>query len=174
MIKLPEDDYHEVACLIQYLYTGDFALGSTDERPEPYKGDQSGQFAARVYVLADKYQIEGLKTVAAHKIIGLCNDQLLVRAFLKAAQVIYDNTASSDQIFRKQFKEAIKEVFIVKGGEQGDLAAAIKEILTGGGEIAFDIFDAQRAALFLPPPISTPLVDRSRVPAPPLAHPRPW
>ena len=148
MIKLPEDDYHQISCLIQYLYTGDFDIGSTDGRPEPYMGNQSGQFAAHLYILADKYQVPGLKSAASHKIISLCRGKLPIRAFLKAACVIYENTAVSDQDFRKQFKAALKGIFKERGADLGDLAVAIKGVMMEGGEVATDIFEAQREALF--------------------------
>ena len=153
-IKLPEDGFHETACLIQFLYTGDFDEGhfpySRDDflsRPDSDWVFEICQFAARVYVLADKYQIEGLKLATTDKIMS-CTKSSDSRALFQAGRIIYEKTSTSDQIFRKQFKDQIGYVFEEKMdvGSAG-LAAVITEMLMAGGNMALDIFEAQRAAL---------------------------
>lgn len=149
LIRLPEDDYDEVAWLIQYLYSGVLDLGSLDMSacPGTYASHRrKNNVVAGLYLLADKYQVEGLKIVAAGRLIELFWEHDSCHAFqclIDVARLIYGKTGPSDQVFRKQFRAAMTKSF--KAGNA--LSEVMRGILLAGGEIAVDIFEAQRVAM---------------------------
>lgn len=76
-IELPSEDIDAVGCFLEYLYTGDYfprkvpGQRQLEHDPSLPKVDESGEQLlkhARVYTLAEKFQVPNLRTLASSKI----------------------------------------------------------------------------------------------------------
>lgn len=93
---------------------------------------------AKIYIIADKYDIDPLKIMAAsryQKALGFGWDD---SAFLRTVELIYDNTVESDRLLRDVVARYIND----------HLAALLKqkefiELMKEHGELALDIVTLQ-------------------------------
>jgi len=118
-IELKDDDPEIFDKVLSYLYRGNYqpymphaSLRPGNNSPSaksvvPWSttglDDKYAMDSAMVYIMADKYQLHGLKKVAVRKINGL--QPLSHDAFLKISSCIYAAVPESDRIFRDFFIE---------------------------------------------------------------------
>lgn len=130
-IDLPSDDPNIVAHLIQFLYTGDFNDQSTLEHVV-----QGSRMLActKAYIMADKFNVPGLKTLAATKFTTAIATEWNTEGLSTAIELIYNQIPENDRILKdvvlKVISEHVKELV-----DRGEFASLCK----ADGEIAFDI-----------------------------------
>jgi speckle-type POZ protein len=116
-IDLPEDEPSIVNAMLQYLYTFDYNY-AVDEKQDPLAVAH-----AKVYALADKYDIGPLKTVAGTKFKAAAELLAETPHFLQAIRLVYETTPSEDRGLRDITVEVSKECFshLLKDPEFDDL-----------------------------------------------------
>ena len=128
-VRLPEDDADDFGCILEYLYLMDYAMDLED--PDVFDR------LANVYILAEKYQMEPLKSLTVKKFRnGLTSSQ---GAFFRVAQAIYQDTPDSDRIFRSYFAATAPEILLKLSADQFPV---VRGIIQEGGILAVDIFEA--------------------------------
>ncbi|KAL8923442.1 MAG: hypothetical protein Q9172_003139 [Xanthocarpia lactea] len=101
-IKLPEDDPEVIRALIQYLYTGNFHDFGTIKSGRGSKG--AGSQLARLYVTAEKYQLQVLKELVLSKFGSVLDPEERPIDFLCMAESMYEITPDTDTLWRNFFK----------------------------------------------------------------------
>ncbi|KAL8855318.1 MAG: hypothetical protein Q9178_008032 [Gyalolechia marmorata] len=101
-IKLPEDDPEVIRALIQYLYTGNFHDFGTIKSGRGSKG--AGSQLARLYVTAEKYQLQVLKELVLSKFGSVSDPEERPIDFLCMAETMYENTPDTDTTWRTFFR----------------------------------------------------------------------
>jgi hypothetical protein len=164
---MPDDDPNTVKRLIDYMYTNDYADGrelattpwvnspspgnTKNQNEKEPKGAQSPKFYwpanmedfqcllhnAEVYVIGDKYDVEGIKQLALAKYKTAVAVYWNSASFVASLRLMYEETRETDS--------AMKDIAIKAAGEhvhslvdRGEFVALYKE----NGEIAFDILKA--------------------------------
>ncbi|KAI0996794.1 hypothetical protein K3495_g11389 [Podosphaera aphanis] len=89
---------------LEYLYTGDYSdkISTTKLTDDPRL-----LIDVRVYALADKFSIEGLKTLSEIKFEKRIQDCQMDSAFITCVREVYKNTHSADSEMRHVVVEAI-------------------------------------------------------------------
>ena len=130
-LVLEHDDPAAVECMIHFLYSGDYDDDCTDE----YSSLMSH---VRVYALAEKYDIEGLKRLAA-VIFDEIAEGLMCEEFPAIVAAVFETTPSGDRGLRDVVSricaDHIDEVLTNENW---------KETLATNGEIALSIFKLAR------------------------------
>ncbi|KAH7371886.1 hypothetical protein BKA64DRAFT_689686 [Cadophora sp. MPI-SDFR-AT-0126] len=123
-IELPNDELPVVAAMMRYLYTGNYideagrSNGPITGMPEstaeaispradpdamPTDEDDTGLpllFNVKVYIMADIYDLPGLKTLAKKKFEKAATICWNTPLFTAAAKKLWENTVSSDRMLR--------------------------------------------------------------------------
>ncbi|KAH7625221.1 hypothetical protein SMAC4_12941 [Sordaria macrospora] len=112
-IDLPEDDPRLVHIMVHYLYHFDYDVQLQQERSgfdglemDGYGTNVNGPVAdtllthAKIYALAEKYLVRGLKAVALRKFKAAATVSLDIDDFLGAALVVYESTIEDDRGLR--------------------------------------------------------------------------
>lgn len=114
IVNLPEDIPDAVEMMMHYFYHLDYpckAFWESEKRnhvQDPGASDWSSIFSlklglalhAQVYALAEKYAIEGLKSVALEKFKKDAESNWSSQVFLDAAKIVYTSTVGSDRGLR--------------------------------------------------------------------------
>lgn len=89
---------------------------------------------AEVYVLAERYAVDGLKKLALEKFKNACRREWNARAFIAAARTAYDGTRESDVQLRESVVEAMyrNRIALLKD-------AGCKEKLQDMGHLMYDL-----------------------------------
>lgn len=132
-IDLPEDGADEVGRLLEYLYARDY--GSTDSEKDILVDE-----LASMYILAEKYQLEHLKTLTVCKIQ---DKNPIPETFFTVGHRIYENTPESDQTFKKYSLDKAPTCIAYMGKSGAD---RVRELMLPGGLFAADVFQAQGQA----------------------------
>jgi hypothetical protein len=140
-IDLPDDDPGAVGAMISYLYCPDYQNGidSSTVGEDPADFIQAPETCpelvahARVYILAEKYLIGGLKTLALRKFTTSVHDHFNVDSFLQAMEEVYSTTLESDK--------GLRDIIIRTLYQQRHLLdrKEIQVILKDLGEATFDL-----------------------------------
>ncbi|KAI9877061.1 MAG: hypothetical protein M1830_004911 [Pleopsidium flavum] len=163
-IELKDDDPEIFKKVLTYLYRGDFeplfpfasvavdrgtsADGGTWVHSTLWPGmsmsqrDEHSMESALVYTIAEKYQLERLKSIAVQKLKNL--QPLSSPAFLALSFQVYSNVPESDTIFRDFFARYAPERLM--DASEVDLRPYLRE----GGLLAEDIFCALRSSCIAP------------------------
>ena len=140
-IVLSEVDSTDVGILIEYLYSSNFWVNGN---PQTYMSKQdSAVKLAHLYILADKYMVEGMKEVTTKK-IAQYTDVAALEDWLAVAEIIYAATPDSDFHYPKYLRSLVvhfMESEWKKSGEDSQIGAVRKGI-GKGGRLAIDIYDA--------------------------------
>ena len=116
-IDIQEFDVETVSKLISFMYTGQYEYEKTieDEDFDPLLKQ------IYVYSIADYYQVAKLKEKAKHDLTNIVNEEMSLRAFPKAVDLVYEITQSkklrnlvlsaakeylSNRVNLKKYKEA--------------------------------------------------------------------
>lgn len=134
VIELPDDDPTIMNHVIQFLYTGDFKDSSNPTDP---LAEDSLLTSTKVYVAADKYDIPGLRTLAADKFTTAIATQWNTASLPTCLDFIYHQLPDSDTVLKKVALKVIAE-HIKELEDRGEFVAMFK----AGGEIAFDVLQA--------------------------------
>ena len=138
-INFPEDDYYQMSCLLQFMYTDGedvqgYLLGSS--KPDASL-DPAVSFGAQLYILANKYEIPNMEEELAHALLWLSAGESH-DLFFKLAKFIHDNVPGSIARFRARFKDVMQAVF----EDHGDIeyvGSGMEAIIIDGGTLARDI-----------------------------------
>ena len=137
-IELPDDDANIFGCMLEYMYRGVF---HDFETPTP---DVRAAMLADLYILAEKYQLKGLKklliTPLATIFDGDSNDEC-IGCFFDAARTIYENTPDSEVLFPKCFKKKVMQMLGYRN-QLPCMEAQVKLCISAGDKLARDTFDA--------------------------------
>lgn len=105
-IELPSEEIDAVGCFLEYLYTGDYfprkVPGQRQLEVDPTlpKVDESGEQLlkhARVYTLAEKFQVPNLRTLASSKIHCVNST---AKGEIAYARYVYAYTSDADTTIR--------------------------------------------------------------------------
>jgi len=105
-IELPSDDMDAVGCFLEYLYTGDYfpkkvpGQRTLETDPSIPKVDETGEQLlkhARVYTLAEKFQVPNLRTLASSKIHCVNST---AKGEIAYARYVYAYTSEADSTVR--------------------------------------------------------------------------
>ncbi|KAF7189526.1 hypothetical protein HII31_09166 [Pseudocercospora fuligena] len=131
VIKLPDDNKHAVDALITYLYKADYddELAVEDFSPTV--------FSVHVNTIADKYNIQGLATLAAAKVARRATTEWNTSAFADAIEEMYKTSPESKKgmqkhivdIAAKHIKELRSKVFGIRFREISDTIAPFSAAL---------------------------------------------
>ena len=152
-IELKDDDPEIFGKVLGYLYRGDYepydlqASRSSEENPlyaesavlrDPTElDDKRAMDSAMVYIMADKYQLDGLKKVAVDKMQSLL--PISSQAFFTLSSRIYESVPEPDKTFRRFFaKNAPTQL---TDAPEAELVPFVR----GGGEMVEDMVFALRS-----------------------------
>ncbi|KAH7149118.1 hypothetical protein B0J13DRAFT_550713 [Dactylonectria estremocensis] len=149
-IDLPDDDPEAVASMICYLYRGCYPRVEADaERPQekrlgsPWNAETYGEetislqdeylcLHAKVYAIAEKYQVSGLKEMALRNFSFLVPRTISPHNFAEASEIAYTMTIDSDRGLR----DLVVEVLFSKSQFLED--EALKKLLKRLPDLTYD------------------------------------
>ena len=130
-LLLEHDDPAAVECMIKFLYSGDYDDDTTDI-------NSCLMSHVRVYALAEKYDIEGLKCLAAVKVDDIADGDMC-KDFHAIVAAVFETTPSSDRGLRDVVSRIcanhIDAILVDKNW---------KETLASNGEIGLAMFTLSR------------------------------
>lgn len=132
-IDPPDDDPKIIAHLIRFFYTGAF-----DDEPAANDPLADGRLTtcAKVYIIADKYDVPELKKLAATKFENAVSTDWNTESFSLSIELIYESLPDSDRVLKNialiATSNHIKEL-----SDRGEFVRMCKS----DGEIAFDILN---------------------------------
>ncbi|KAA6406530.1 MAG: hypothetical protein FRX48_09695 [Lasallia pustulata] len=136
-IALPNESRETVGRLLEYLYSGDYACHKVDK---PF--EQAVELAG-MYIVADKYNLPGLKRLTTTKLVGLKSFPVERIELFTLANLVYGHIPDSDQDFRAYFASyAPVKIMEMDETESNQL----EEMMKTGGTFAQDCFRAQKQA----------------------------
>jgi len=136
VIDLKEDDPDTVARMLQFCYTYDYQIIVDDKALASDVVVDPMLVNARIYFVADKYDIGPLKDLAKKKFEEVVKEQWRLESFPTVIKAIYENTLPSDSLrvclvsVVKRHKKELRE------------SIAFMEVVRSGGDFAADVFDA--------------------------------
>ena len=137
-IELPDDDAHIFGRVLEYMYCGVF---DKFETPTP---NVKVLVLADLYILAEKYQLSGLKELLIPPmatILDNASDAECIENFFHAARKIYENTPDSEALFPDSFKRTVTKM-LGYPAQYPYMEMHIKRCILDGGKLAQDTFDA--------------------------------
>jgi len=135
-VDLPHDDPQAVEAMLQYLYKREY-ISVVKDNPNALL------IHVRVYCLADKYEINALKGVAASLYEFASETDWQSPVFPIAIKEIYDNTESGDRALRDiAVNEAVLNIDSLLEDDNGNFAA----MMIGLGEFGKDLVRALRSS----------------------------
>ncbi|KAH6847105.1 hypothetical protein B0I37DRAFT_374303 [Chaetomium sp. MPI-CAGE-AT-0009] len=115
VVALPDDDPQVVNLMIRYLYYLDYPAqpevqDEAVETPQESKSADCSNLTvhARVYALGEKYDIQGLKTLAIEKFKTEAKVHWNCDEFIRAVEEVYTSTIDQDRGLRDAVVEAIR------------------------------------------------------------------
>ncbi|KAK2055578.1 hypothetical protein LY76DRAFT_628232 [Colletotrichum caudatum] len=139
VISLLDDEPYVVDMMIQYFYRLDYQLLDSNNHSQSLEQqddctDLSGLFLhAKVYAIAEKYVVGGLKDLAVTKFRTAAETTWDTGDFLNAAREAYNSTIDTDRGLR----DVVLEVF-VQHGDLLDLDEA-KSLIKGTHSLGYDL-----------------------------------
>ena len=125
IITLSDDDPDTVERMLSYLYCSDYESG---------EDSSSGFNNARVYAIAEKYDIPLLKELAKERFVKWAEDNWSHRDFPAVAREVYESTLSSDRGLR----DVVSRLYVEHGK---DLVGTAGFVNLGDliGELGLDV-----------------------------------
>ncbi|PQE06300.1 BTB POZ domain protein [Rutstroemia sp. NJR-2017a BBW] len=148
-INLPDDHPAILERLIKFLYTGDF--DATPSPSEVVAEEPSGEVGSetvngsldtltictRIFVMAEKYDIPALKTLAKTKFEAAVSSDWNTSALSESLRLMYDGLPDSDRLL-KDVAVAAAAGHVKELVDRGEFVALCKD----NGDIAFDVLKA--------------------------------
>ena len=144
-IILDDDNPHLISRLIEYCYLRDFTEEKYDNREEP-DFVSGAHIDAQMYALGDKYDIRGLKALAAEKIepafdaytlntFGL--DIQFLKEVSAVVDVVYSSTPESDRRLRDITMQVVLDLW-----EGLSAMDELKTVLCSHSDLILDMVEA--------------------------------
>ncbi|RYP58776.1 hypothetical protein DL770_010359 [Monosporascus sp. CRB-9-2] len=89
LFEMPEDSLPIVQGMVDYLYTGSYDDQGLITSDEPPVSVSAAKFNARMFALADKYQIDGLRTLSASKYSKAIEEYSSLHLFFESIPEVY-------------------------------------------------------------------------------------
>ncbi|KAL8799710.1 MAG: hypothetical protein Q9182_005688 [Xanthomendoza sp. 2 TL-2023] len=140
-IRLPEDDPKVIKAMIQYLYTGDFTNYGLHDDTLGISAMRAGFQLVDLYKVAEKYQLQQLKTLILEKLGGIIDGSERPKQFLATATRMYTDLLDSDYACRAFFIVAAKGLQLPKLMSKA-LRQYLDECISSGANLAQDLFQA--------------------------------
>lgn len=140
-IELPDDDANVFECMLEYMYRG--ALHGVETPTQSVRA----AMMADLYILAEKYQLSGLKELLIPPLASILDnaDATHIECFFHAARKIYENTPDSEVLFPASYKKEVAQMLGYRN-QYVYIESHIKRFLFDGGKLAQDTFDASLSA----------------------------
>lgn len=136
-ITLPDDDPIDVGILIEYLYMKTFWTSGNPDC-DVSKQDSAVRLA-HLYLLADKYDLEGMKDVITKKIYHH-TDINVPEDWLAVAEIIYTATPDNDRRYPETLRRLVVRFMLNKCKEEKNgWTGALLDWTAKGGRLAVDI-----------------------------------
>ncbi|KAI9665418.1 MAG: hypothetical protein M1831_001857 [Alyxoria varia] len=156
-IDLSEDSEFAVEAVIKFIYFNNYVGVNFDTQAISIEDH------TEVYAAADKFCMKGLMDLAATYVRKvLCNNTLEENRLLAVASLIFEKTASTNDILRKEIAYALF-VKLDANKENSRSRALVQEFLTANPEIAtamtfvgMEYWTEKRMTVFMPPPTYDP------------------
>lgn len=135
-IELLDDDPTVFGFMLEYMYLGVFHVGETPKR------DIEVALLADLYILAEKYQLEGLKKLLMVPLDAIVDDDTdaeRIKSFFDAARKIYENTTDLEVVFPKFFRQRVGQLLCCTKLVPY-IEADINRCIGDGGRLAQDTF----------------------------------
>ncbi|KAL8803441.1 MAG: hypothetical protein Q9200_006212 [Gallowayella weberi] len=140
-IRLPEDDPKVIKAMIQYLYTGDFTNYGLQHDALGISPTRAGFQLVDLYKVAEKYQLQELKTLLLDKLGDIIDSSKRPKQFLATATRVYTDLLDSDYACRAFFITAAKRMSSPKLLSKA-LRQNLDECIASGVSLAQDLFEA--------------------------------
>ena len=144
VLEFPEDDAEDFAILLEYLYTLKLPDRWTRDihRLDSKEEMELAHRLADIYILADKYQLPGLKEIIVRRLDTMRFLLDMSKDFFRIAVKIYQNTAGiDDQAFFNFF--IANAAHMARGAFGSEHSKEILEdIINDGGDFAVDFMEA--------------------------------
>ncbi|KAL8922447.1 MAG: hypothetical protein Q9208_005169 [Pyrenodesmia sp. 3 TL-2023] len=142
-IELPDDDPEVASAIIQYLYSGNVLdFGTADEEDGSAKAADQ---LAELYIAAEKYQLEDLKSLVVQKLERVTDVEQSPLEFLNTAQKIYSSIAEEENVYRLFFGASAS--LLPRPTRMGKrLREAFDGCLFQGGFLSMDLTAAMSAS----------------------------
>lgn len=137
-IELPDDDENIFECMLEYMYRGVFHGVET-----PTQSVRAAMMAD-LYIMAEKYQLSGLKELLIPPLASILDDTSnseCIEGFFHAACKIYENTPDSEVLFPDSYKKRVAQI-LGDRNQNPYIESHIKRCIFDGGKLAQDTFDA--------------------------------
>jgi hypothetical protein len=160
---LSEDEPDIVRCMLQYLYTSDYKLDTPFLTLQDMSIGGKSQTTlscalithAKVYIMADRNDIPGLKVLAKLRYTREVSFQWTKPTFITSLGLIYENTVPSDSARSMALTTICANIKVLQG--RSDWV----ELLRNNADIACDVLDA-----ILNQPAPRPLFSPTLMPGP--------
>lgn len=150
---IDEDELRDVTAQLSIVPSSDAWQSSVETEAQPDHGHITASLPvdttkgplitnATVYILADKYDVQSLKKVAAHKYAEMVKDRWSNETFVESARLVYDNIIANNDILKEVIIEAMHSNLSMLM-DRGDFLG----LLRGNGDIATDILHASTKPL---------------------------
>ena len=141
MINLRDDDGDTFERAVHFMYTGDYCdnrKSSAGTAPQTVPDDAQALLNnTMVYVIAEKYEVSPLKTLAARKFAEVLPHEGNSPSFAASLKLMYEETPETDHVLKAIAvafaRENAKELI-----DRGEFASLCKE----NGEMGFDVLKA--------------------------------
>ncbi|KAK2772769.1 hypothetical protein FQN52_004834 [Onygenales sp. PD_12] len=132
--NLTEDRAHALCRMLEYIYKGDYATGSRSL--DGSKDDPDLLKHARVFRLADYFDVKGLKELCARKFAKQAVWLWTSEQFIESIREVYSIPRSSGQCMRKEIYTVVQAHI-----EQLHEKEQFRELLNECAEFAADVVD---------------------------------
>ncbi|KAL8676404.1 MAG: hypothetical protein Q9186_007068 [Xanthomendoza sp. 1 TL-2023] len=140
-IRLPEDDPKVIKAMIQYLYTGDFTNYELIDVAVGVTSAHAGFQLVDLYKVAEKYQLQQLKTLLLEKLGDIIDSARRPKHFLLIAKQMYTDLPDTDWACRAFIIIAAKWLPSPKLMSK-EFRKSLDECISSGGSLAQDLFEA--------------------------------
>ena len=154
-INLPDDDSTVIKVVLQYLYTGDFSDIDTTEATDnamevvanttgDVQWSEIIDVLPEIYITAEKYALEDLKTVVIDKITSCIDVKTQPYSFLTMAKKVYAAMPDTDTKYRSFFRGSAYDLLALTRGRdkmRTDVRSCFDDCIYGGGALATDTAD---------------------------------
>lgn len=140
-LVLPEDNPTDVGILVEYLYTRDFWAGNPQASVPK---QESAVKLASIYLLADKYDLDGMKVLTTKKKIASYTNIAVVDDWLAVAEIICTATTESDYIYPRLLRLLVAYFMDSERSKGNGCMDALHKGIVKGGRLAVDIYRGSR------------------------------
>lgn len=97
---MPEDPLPVVQGMVDYLYTGSYDDKRSAASDEIIESTSAAKYNARMFALADKYQIDDLQTLSVRKYSNAIGERCVLNTFFESVPDVYLTTPDTARALR--------------------------------------------------------------------------